>query len=332
MRKLKIVLCLVLSTVFVCPWGWAAVDHVVLVSFDGFRPDVISKFKNKLPHFHQLMDEGAFTLNARTDADYTVTLPNHTCMLTSRGVAGAAGHGVILNTDTTKTIHQLKGSYVKSIFDVLREHKLPSAMYASKIKFQIYAASYPIDDVHLTDQNDAQTMESVGKILKGDRLPAFLFVHFSGTDKAGHKHGWSLDARSGYMQAAFQLDDYLGQIMTAIKTLNARGISTVLIATSDHGGSKINHADSRLRCNYTIPFLVWGAHVAHGKDLYQLNKTRRMDPGQAQVPYRASVQPIRNGEAANLSLRLLGLPCVSQSTIGCTPGLVVEETDVADQK
>lgn len=310
---------------FNCPISWATVSRVVLISFDGLRPDVISTFKEKLPHFYQLIKEGATTLNARTDADFTVTIPNHTCMLTGRGVVGAAGHNVILNKDTSQSIHELKGAYVKSVFDVVRDQKLSSAMYASKTKFRIFADSFPIDDVHLTDHNDAQTMESLRDLFKGDRLPAFLFIHFSGADNAGHKDGWNVDGQSSYMRAVFLLDDYLGQIMTAVRNLNEQGKATVLIVTSDHGGTQRHHAAFQNRKNYTIPFLVWGAQVARGKDLYELNKTGRANPGRAWIPYSEPVQPIRNGEAANLALRLLGLSCVPQSTVGCSPTLIVED-------
>ncbi len=309
----------------ICPSGWANVEHVVLISFDGLRPDAISQFENKLPHFRQLIQEGVSTFNARTDVDFTVTLPNHTCMLTSRGVAGAAGHGVTLNMGTKKTVHELKGEYVKSIFDVLHEHKLSSVMDASKLKFKIYADSYPIDRTHLTDQQDSATMAYALKDLKEDQLPTFLFIHFSNPDFTGHHRGWSVDAASSYIKAVFKLDDYLGQIMAAIRTFNEKGKSIVLIVTSDHGGTGLNHDDPKDKRNYTIPFLVWGTNVAHGQDLYELNKNQRFNPGERQIAYKESQQPIRNGEAANLALHLLGLPCVPQSTIGCAPGLIVED-------
>lgn len=58
--------------------------------------------------------------------------------------------------------------------------------------------------------------------------------------------------------------------------------------------------------NYTVPFMAWGAGVAIGADLYELNPDR-LDPGPTQPPYTASLAPIRAAEAANLALDLLGL-------------------------
>ena len=106
------------------------------------------------------------------------------------------------------------------------------------------------------------------------------------------------------------------------KTPALRG-QTVIILTADHGGKGHNHADPAEPLDYTIPFYVWGANVPAGKDLYALNPASRLDPGTARPAYSAAVQPIRNGEVANLSLALLGLGPVPGSTINARQDLVV---------
>jgi len=321
----KLLMLMLIVVVFVCPEVWAKVNHVVLVSFDGLRPDAISKFENRLPHFHRLITEGAYTFNARNDTDYTVTIPNHTCMLTSRRVSGPGGHGITLNKDTDLTVHQIKGENVASVFDGVRQQGLTSTMDASKLKFEIFAKSFPIDAVHLTDQNDGETMTYALRALAEAKPPSFLFVHFAGTDFTGHHEGWDITAASPYMKAVMVLDDYLAQLMRAIEALNEKGDSAVLIVTTDHGGVGKDHANPRDKRNYTIPFMVWGATIARGKDLYALNSAGRINPGSKQISWDAVKQPVRNGEAANCALHLLGLECVPKSTIGCVPALVVED-------
>ena len=46
--------------------------------------------KNELPNFRRFQTGGAWTNNARNDDDVTVTLPNHTTMMTGRSVKGPA--------------------------------------------------------------------------------------------------------------------------------------------------------------------------------------------------------------------------------------------------
>jgi uncharacterized radical SAM protein YgiQ len=304
--------------------AWAGAKHVVLVSFDGLRPDAVSGLTDReLPNFYRLMREGAFTLNARTDVDMTVTLPNHTCMLTGRPVKGSDGHLVAINDYVGKTVQQFKGASVESVFDVIRREGCTSAMDASKDKFELFAKSFPIDEVQITQGDDTRTADQAVKQL-GRKVPlAFIFVHFAGMDAVGHHSGWDVTPASDYMKRLRVMDRLLGRLMKAIEALNARGEPAVLVVTADHGGTGHNHGTANDQRNYAIPFMVWGAGVAQGKDLYALNQPGRADPREQQVAYGRPDQPIRNGDAANLSLRLLGLGCVPGSSIGCTPPLAV---------
>ena len=54
------------------------VDYVLQISVDGLRgPAIPALGETNLPNFYRMRDEGAFTDNARTILDSTVTLPNH---------------------------------------------------------------------------------------------------------------------------------------------------------------------------------------------------------------------------------------------------------------
>ena len=85
------------------------------------------------------------TFNARTDYTHTVTIPNHTCMLTGRPVLQPVGqpntthHGYTSNTSPTPdaTLHNSGNpnlDYVASVFDVAHDHGLSTALFASKSK------------------------------------------------------------------------------------------------------------------------------------------------------------------------------------------------------
>ena len=100
--------------------------YVINISVDGLGAAYLNALvnTNQTPNFQRFQYEGAWTNNARNDFDNTVTLPNHTTLLTARPVLGAAGHGY--TDDGTPpaemTIHSSKGSYVASIFDVVHDN------------------------------------------------------------------------------------------------------------------------------------------------------------------------------------------------------------------
>ena len=64
----------------------ADITRVVVISVDGLNPDAITQLgATGTPTFHRLMSEGAWTFNARTEVEQTVTLPNHTACSPAAG-------------------------------------------------------------------------------------------------------------------------------------------------------------------------------------------------------------------------------------------------------
>jgi hypothetical protein len=64
-------------------------EHVVVISVDGMgseyvKPLLTPDLVNELKTFKVFQSEGVGTLNARDDAHYAVTLPNHVTMMTGR--------------------------------------------------------------------------------------------------------------------------------------------------------------------------------------------------------------------------------------------------------
>ena len=322
-----------------------AVRHVLHISVDGLGAIYLRQLvdAHELPNFSRLMREGAGTLNARTDFDYTITLPNHTCMLTGRPVkdwtvAGrpAVGHQWVVNTDPgSKELHSNRQAYVASAFDVVHDHGLRTGLFASKTKFVLYDQSYDAThgapdqvspdngrdkvDFYVNDKDSTRVVRELIAALKSAELN-YAFVHLHDSDSAGHKHGWGSPE---YNAAVKAVDDCLGMIFDAIaQTASLRG-STAIILSADHGGWQLNHSDNANPLDYTIPFYVWGPGVAKGKDLYALNPSVRHDPGTARPDYAAPSQPIRNGEGGNLALSLLGLGPIPDSLIDARQDLAV---------
>lgn len=315
------------------PLGSAdSVRYVIHISVDGLRPDAVERqTAEALPAFARLRREGAWTHNARTDADLRKTLPSHTDQITGRAALGPAGHGWTLNTDPAPgvTIHSTHGAYVASAFDVVHDAGRRTGAYVSKSKFSLFDLSYDADhgapDTTGADDGqdkidafvyEADTAALTDRLLADEaRAPfAYAFLHLRDPDATGHWWGWSVRRGSRYLRAVQRADVQVGRVLDLVaRDPRLRG-HTVVIVTADHGGSGHGHYSER-PANYTVPFYIWGAGVAPS-DLYADNAATRADPGTENVGWDAPRQPIRNGDAANLALALLGLPPVPGSTIG----------------
>lgn len=310
------------------------IDHVIHVSVDGLRSDVITFLgPANLPNFYRMRTEGAFTDNARNDYDYTVTLPNHTTQLTGRGVLGANGHGWIGNSDPPAgvTLASNKGFYIAGAFDVAHDYGLRTGEYASKSKFSLFDTSWnavngALDvvgedngrdkiDIYVNNGNTAALVNTLVANMAPQALH-YAFLHLTDPDTSGHANGWFVTDGSAYCNTIKTMDVRLGVLFDLVTTNAQLAGRTAIVLTADHGGYLYNHSDPTLPEDYTIPFYVWGPGVMAGAPLYALNPTNRLDPGTGRPTYAAPVQPIRNGEAANVSLKLLGLPPVPGSTIG----------------
>ena len=307
-------------------------ERVLLISVDGLRSDALEgPYREKLPGFQRFLEHGASTLNARTDPDFTNTLPNHTSMLTGRLVLGDDGHAWTENDDPEKgsTLHGNKGDYLASVFDVASDREVGTVLLAGKSKFRLFDTSW--DDEHgapdrsspdsgrdkldrflVIDELEEITSKALEALDSGERQ--LVFVHYAAPDHAGHSSGWDLSPDSRYVKAVRAIDRELARLL---EELGDDG-STAIVLTADHGGgaSKRDHSDAEERLNYRIPFLVWTGADDRARDLYELNESSRADPGAAQHASDApGPPPIRNGDAANLALDLLGLPPVPGSTI-----------------
>ncbi len=316
------------------------IQHVILISIDGLRSDAIRELTPQgAPTFHYIINHGATTLNARTDPDNTVTLPNHTSMLTGLGVNGKDGHNYVYNDAGEQTIHDVKGRYVPSVFDVVHDNGLRTALFSAKDKFRLYAVSYgangiyyeksyfyqgkqKIDAYKLSSYHDEALVDVFLEELTKN-LPSFVFLHLSGTDNVGHHFHWDVSPGSIYLKEVQRIDTIIGRILKVIQSNEQLSASTAVIITSDHGGHGNDHQDIQDPLDFTIPFMVWGPGVAQGFELYGINPQTRKNPRQEQIPYGVEGQPIRNGDAANLALSLLGLPAIPGSIINLKQDLNV---------
>lgn len=321
--------------------------RVIHISVDALGSKYLEQFLKESPddfsNFARLINEGASTLNARTDYSHTNTLPNHTCMLTGRPVRTPAdwqectGHfwewnGSFPSEKVAASIHANNSNgYVTSSFDVAHDHGLSTAMYSGKSKFKVYSISYgpehgaehekgrnKIDHSIVNWPIHAKAIED----MKANK-PVYTFLHYPEMDGAGHAFGY---LGNEYRIAAKMVNGYLGEVLALVENDPAWKGNTVIILSADHGGEPgtKGHGKADHPHNYTIPFIVWGKDVAKGADLYELNKENRLDPGEGRPAYAPTGQPIRNGDGGNLALKLLGLPPIPGSYINAKQDLKVQ--------
>jgi hypothetical protein len=289
------------------------VTRVVVISVDGLNPEAITQLGTSgAPTFHRIVDEGATTFNARSEVEMTNTLPNHTGMVTSRRIdLATGGHGVTWNDDrlVPRTVQVAAGQQVGSVFSSLNSVGLSSSLFAAKGKFALFDRSWPGGVDHtLIRGNNTKLVKAARRDLR-TQWRALTFLHISLPDVAGHHHGWFSPE---YMDAVRESDYLVGRVLTTIGRTAESLDHTMVVVTADHGGLGPSHLDPRRFANFRVPFLVWGAGVAEGADLYEINPTYA-DPGKARVGYAAALQPVRNGDVGNLVLDVLGLPPIPNS-------------------
>lgn len=301
------------------------VTSVLAISVDGLNPTALGRLgREGTPHLHAFMDAGAYTLNARTERELTITLPNHTGMVTGRRVEQATGgHGVTWNDDRRRprTVQAAARRPVDSVFDVVHDAGGSTALFANKTKFSLWERSWG-DSIDRTKISlDARRLvRATMRDLEGSER-ALRFLHIGLPDAAGHAKGFM---SRPYMRAVRQVDVLVGELIDTVMSDPTLAGSVAVILTADHGGLGKSHSAKARLVNYRVPFMVRGPGVAPGADLYDLNPDYA-DPGTRRTSYDEDLQPVRNGALANLALDLLDLPAIPGSEHNAALDLDVNE-------
>ena len=234
------------------------------------------------------------------------------------------------------------------MFDVAHDHGLHTGVFVTKEKMQVLSTTWDaergapdttgeddgrdkVDTLHcvpyqedLPGQGVALTEAVLADL--GNQAPRSLrFIHYSNPDFTGHAHGWDLTPGSPYLRSVIDVDTEIGRVLTAVEADETMQGRTAVIVTSDHGGGAPfkSHTRPEMWVNYIIPFMVWTGDDAETCDLYERNAITRKEPGVGRPGLEETPPPIRNADAANLALQLLGLPVVPGSTINAKQDLKI---------
>ncbi len=291
----------------------SAIRQVVVLNVQGLSSTEFGSHPRvSIPRMRTLRDSGSSTLNARTLVGSVTSPANNLAMLTSID----------------------SGPYRNSAFDGVHDAGRRTAMWGTQAALMKYATGHWSAKRGATDRiahdngrgkistavatkTDRAAMNNLIRDLKTRRTP-FSFVTLTAADNAAQKYG----AHSAKYRSALQaIDRYVGALTVAINRTPGLGRQTVVIITSDHGAvtkSQLNYTNPAA---FRVPFVVWGATIRRGSDLYALNP-QLTDPGSGRPGYSGS-QPVRNADAGNLALKLLGLPPVPGSRINPGHNLTV---------
>lgn len=251
-------------------------DHVVIVSFDGMRPD--GMLQADAPTLHRVRAEGLFATNAETVGDSS-TLPSHSSMLTGVEVRE---HGM-----TFDDFRPHRG-FIRVPTVMYRAHDagFATAMFVAKDKLRHMAIPGSLDVWSLPSYRCDRVARAAAEYLATAR-PGVTFIHFGEPDGAGHRRRWM---SPDYLEAITRSDACFAQVLARVESRADRDRFLVIV-TADHGGHGRRHGSHDPQ-DLHIPWVAWGARVERG-DL---------------------TDPVRTTDTGVTALAALGLPIPAELT------------------
>lgn len=222
------------------------INHVVIISIDGLRPDALAQADT--PTFDNLQAQGAYQPQAQ--AVYpSVTLINHASMLT--GMV-PEGHGINWNV-TDPSLGYVNGP---TLFTVMHEAGLSTAMIVGKPKLEHIAIPGSVDTYIYAGYTDSQVIQQAIQVTE-TTWPNLLFIHLPDVDSTGHLVGWMSQTQLWTINAT---DSLIGRFIDHLEDAGYLE-TTLLIVTSDHGGTEQAHGQD-IPEHMTIPWLAVGPNVS----------------------------------------------------------------------
>ncbi|MDD5677527.1 MAG: alkaline phosphatase family protein [Kiritimatiellae bacterium] len=217
------------------------IEHVIIVSMDGARPDYV--LSAQASNIQAMAAQGAFTWWAQT-VNPSVTLISHTSMLSG---CQPAKHGIDWNTWKPS-----KG-FIKTntCFELVKKSGGRTAMFVGKAKLRHIAKPDTVDTFESVE-GPAMTISTAAAVYFKTNQPDLLFVHYPDPDAAGHAFGWGA---APYLAAIKDCDQGIGLLRIGVEQAGLAD-RTLFIITADHGGHQRSHGTKDVR-DMTIPWVAY---------------------------------------------------------------------------
>jgi hypothetical protein len=151
------------------------IQHVVIISVDGLRPDALEVANT--PTLDRLRAAGAYSSRAQAVVP-SVTLVNHASML---GGMSPQKHGVTWNIHDP-SLGKVNGP---TLFSVAQQAGLSTAMVVGKPKLEHLVLPNSVNIYNYAGFTDRQVVNQALTVINAG-LPDILFIHLPDVDTAGH--------------------------------------------------------------------------------------------------------------------------------------------------
>ncbi len=256
--KASMVLLLLIGTFFSCnpkleERPKQLVKHVVLIGSDGFGAYAFKKAK--VPNLRRLMEEGSYSLKARS------VLPSSSAVNWASMIMGSGPelHGYTEWGSKTPELPSRiigKGNIYPTIFSLIDEQLPESKKGVSYTWGGIgYLFEKDMVDLDFNGKSDEETKDEALNFIINEK-PTLSFIHFDEPDGAGHSIGHDTPE---YYEAVEKIDSLIGNIINALE-MNDLLDDTAIIFSSDHGGIAKGHGGKTLE-EIEIPWILYGKNI-----------------------------------------------------------------------
>ncbi|NLP57086.1 alkaline phosphatase family protein [Lutibacter sp. B1] len=231
------------------------IQHVVVIGFDGLSPNGLKNAKT--PNFDSIIKEGAYTLHARAVLP-TSSSSNWASMIMG---SGPEQHGITSNQWERNnlilpTVIEDEHFLFPTIFGLI-DNQVENAEIGAIYHWEGFGRLFEKKavDYDVNGKTEDETANLAIEYIK-TKKPTFTFIHFDHVDHAGHEFGHGTEE---YYKSVEKADNFLGEIINAIKETGIED-NTLVIISADHGGIGKGHGGETLE-EIEIPFILWGKSV-----------------------------------------------------------------------